>query len=155
VVQHAIRWLERCGDRFDAVCLLQPTNPLRRADDITRCIELFERSHADAVMTVLPVPAEYNPHWIYFEAGDGSLHLSTGEPAPIPRRQDLPPAFHREGSVYVTARDVVIEGNSMYGRRVLGCPMDPDRSVNINGQDDWDRSERMLQERTRLERSCR
>ena len=30
VVQHAVRWLEERGDRYDAVCLLQPTNPLRR-----------------------------------------------------------------------------------------------------------------------------
>src|SRR2546426_5055707 len=29
VVQHALRMLTAAGDRFDAVCLLQPTNPLR------------------------------------------------------------------------------------------------------------------------------
>src|SRR5262245_49368383 len=34
VIQHAVRWLEVRGDSFDAVCLLQPTNPLRRPDDI-------------------------------------------------------------------------------------------------------------------------
>ncbi len=145
VVQHALRTLEAAGEQFDAVCLLQPTNPLRRAVDIDACITLFEREQADSVVTVLPVPAEYNPHWVYFRAADGSLRLSTGESTPIPRRQALPPAFHREGSVYVTRRDVILEENSLYGQRVLGVELDPARSVNIDTPDDWAHAEALLQ----------
>lgn len=145
VVQHALRTLEAAGEQFDAVCLLQPTNPLRRAADIDACITLLEREQADSVVTVLPVPAEYNPHWVYFRAADGSLRLSTGESTPIPRRQALPPAFHREGSVYVTRRDVILEENSLYGQRVLGVELDPARSVNIDTPDDWAHAEALLQ----------
>ena len=145
VVQHALRTLEAAGEQFDAVCLLQPTNPLRRAVDIDACITLFAREQADSVVTVLPVPAEYNPHWVYFRAADGSLRLSTGESTPIPRRQALPPAFHREGSVYVTRRDVILEENSLYGQRVLGVELDPARSVNIDTPDDWAHAEALLQ----------
>ena len=144
VVRHALAWMEAHGDYFDAVCQLQPTNPLRRTEDIDACIELLERSGADAVMTVLPVPAEHNPHWVYFRDEGGRLRLSTGEAAPIPRRQELPPAFHREGSVYVTRRDVVMEGNSLYGERVIGHLMDADRCVNIDGPEDWERAEALL-----------
>src|SRR5690606_26912718 len=88
VVKHAVQWLETRGEYFDAICLLQPTNPLRRSEDIDNCIDLLERSHADAVVSVAPVPVKYNPHWVYFQGEDGLLHLSTGEAAPIPRRQD-------------------------------------------------------------------
>jgi CMP-N-acetylneuraminic acid synthetase len=144
VVQHALRWFEEHGSAFDAICLLQPTNPLRRAADIDRCIEMLDRSDADSVMTVLPVPAEHNPHWVYFQDADGALHLSTGEPMPISRRQDLPPAFHREGSVYVTRRDVVMEAGTLYGTRTLGCVVNADDSVNIDDQDDWDLAEKRL-----------
>src|ERR1035437_5503200 len=52
VVQHAVRWLEQRGDSFDRVCLLQPTDALRRAEHIDACIELLESSGADAVGTV-------------------------------------------------------------------------------------------------------
>ena len=144
VVQHAVRWLEQRGDSFNSVCLLQPTNPLRRAEHIDACIELLESSGADAVVTVLPVPAEHNPHWVYFRNPEGILKLSTGEPAPIARRQDLPPAFHREGSVYVTRRRVLIEQNSLYGERLVGFLMDPAESVNIDSPADLDRAERLL-----------
>lgn len=144
VVRHAISALEAAGDRFDAICLLQPTNPLRRSDDIDACISLLVESGADAVVTVLSVPAEHNPHWVYFRDEQGFLHLSTGEAVPIPRRQELPPAFHREGSVYVTRRDVLVEGNSFYGTKLLGYPIDPARSVNIDTLDDWLRAELLI-----------
>lgn len=144
VIQHAVRWVEGKGDHFDAVCLLQPTNPLRLPEDIDACIELLASSAADAAVTMLPVPPEHNPHWVYFRAADGLLSLSTGEPAPIPRRQDLPPAFHREGSVYVTRRDVVMEENSLYGKRLVGHLMEAARSVNIDTPADWDRAEYLL-----------
>lgn len=144
VVEHAIRFMEATGERFDALCLLQPTNPLRKREDIDGCIELLIESGADAVVTVLPVPSEHNPHWVYFKDEAGYLRLSTGEPAPIPRRQELPPAFHREGSVYVTRRDVLIDQGSFYGSRLLGFPIDPARSVNIDTLDDWHRAEKLL-----------
>ena len=144
VAQHAIRALEAEGDRFDALCLLQPTNPLRRPEDIDACIELLERSDADAVVTVLPVPVEYNPHWVYFRDADGFLCLSTGESTPVPRRQELPAAFHRDGTVYVTRRDVLMERNSFYGSRLICYPMDPSRSINIDTMEDWVRVEERI-----------
>lgn len=144
VVQHALRWLEASGDRFDAVCILQPTSPLRSPVIIDGCIELLEQEHVDTVMTVLPVPAEHNPHWVFFKDGDGLLHLSTGEPTLIPRRQDLPPALHREGSVYVTRRDVVLLDERILGKRVMGYCLDPARSVNLDEEKDWQRAEVLL-----------
>ena len=147
VVQHAVGWMETQSEHFDAVCLLQPTNPLRRAEDIDACLELLERNDLDAVVTILPVPAEYNPHWVYWQSEDGSLRLSTGEETPIARRQDLPPAFHREGSVYVTRRRVLMEENSLYGKRLAGYRLNPEQCVNIDTSEDWERAERLLQAR--------
>jgi CMP-N-acetylneuraminic acid synthetase len=144
VVQHALRWLESAGERFDAVCLLQPTHPLRRTEDIDACIALCDRSGADAVVTVLEVPPEFNPRWTYLRSDSGALTLATGESAPIPRRQDLPPAFCREGSVYVSRRDAVLEEGSLYGRVLLGVTVERARSVNLDTPADWSRAEALL-----------
>lgn len=144
VVIHALRTLEAAGERFDAVCLLQPTNPLRSSADIDRCVELLQG--ADSVLSVLAVPHEYNPHWVYFRDEMGMLRLSTGEATPIARRQDLPPAYHRDGSVYVTRTEVVLTEKSLYGKRVLSYLIAPERSVNIDTLEDWERAERMLRE---------
>jgi CMP-N-acetylneuraminic acid synthetase len=141
VVQHALRDREAHGERYDAVCLLQPTSPLRRAEHVDACVELLEQSGADAVVTVLPVPPEHHPYWVFFRDPDGRLRPSTGVALPT-RRQDLPPAFHREGSVYVTRRDVVLKAGSLYGTRLLGYPVPA--AVNIDTEEDWRRAEALL-----------
>jgi CMP-N-acetylneuraminic acid synthetase len=145
VIQHAVRWVEEQGGRYDAICLLQPTNPFRSGSVIDRCIELLERSGADAITTVLPVPDEYNPHWVYFQQPDGLLRLAMGQDNPLPRRQLLPAAYHREGAVYVTLRDVLMEQNSLYGKRLAGYILgDADSCVNIDNPSDLKRAEALL-----------
>ncbi len=144
VVHHAVSSMEDQGELFDAICLLQPTNPFRRSEDIDACIHLLETTNADAVVTVLPVPEEHNPHWVYFVDESGLLRLSTGEVSPITRRQELPPAYHREGSVYVTRRDVLMKENSLYGRRLVGHCIEQESSVNIDRVSDWVRAEELV-----------
>jgi CMP-N,N'-diacetyllegionaminic acid synthase len=148
VVQHALLTLKENGEDFDAVCLLQPTNPLRRAEDIDACVELFIRSNADCVISVLPVPHEYNPKWVFWKNGDGKMSLSTGDTEIIPRRQDLPPAFHRDGSVYVTRSDIIINRGSLYGDNVQGYEMSPEFSANIDTEDDWQAIEKRFARRS-------
>jgi CMP-N,N'-diacetyllegionaminic acid synthase len=144
VVRHALTSLEAAGDRFDAVCLLQPTTPFRGEGEIDMCVTLLERTLADAVMTVRRVPDEYNPHWTYTRDLNGCLRLVTGETVPIARRQDLPPVFHRDGSVYVTRRDVVLERDTLYGDRLLGYVIERGPWVNIDTPADWARAEELI-----------
>lgn len=143
-VQHALRWLEAAGERVDAVCLLQPTAPFRTADQIDGCIDLLERANHDAVVTIVPVPAEYHPDWAYRRRPDGTLRLWTGGRDPVSRRQDLEIAYCRSGDVYVTRRDAILVQGSLYGSSVAGYPIDPAGTVNLNDPDDWERAERML-----------
>jgi len=143
VLRHVVATLEAAGDRYDATCLLQPTNPLRAHDTIDRCIELMETTGCDSVVTVLPVPDEHNPYWVFFRDARGSLVPAMPGPL-VPRRQDLPAAFHREGQVYLTRRDVLMEQGSLYGASMQGYPIDPARSVNIDTPADWERAEAVL-----------
>jgi CMP-N-acetylneuraminic acid synthetase len=145
VLQHAVRWLEANeADQYDVICLLQPTNPLRSANVIDACIFQLEQSGADSLVTMLPVPAEYNPHWVYFRQPDCTFRLCTGERNPIPRRQELPPAYHREGSVYLTTRDVLMEQSTLFGAKLVGYVLSPEQCVNIDSEADWERAETML-----------
>jgi len=144
VLQHAVTFLEDRGRKYDAVCVLQPTSPLRRPEHIDGCVNLLFTSQAEAVMTVLPVPHQYNPHWVYLADQTGTLRISTGDNEPISRRQELPTAFHREGSVYVVRRDVLMKRNSLYGEKLLGYPMDEADSINIDDPADLSRAEELL-----------
>jgi len=140
VIQHAVDWLRSAGDAFDAICLLQPTTPFRTAAEIDRCVSLLAESGADTVLSVLRVPAEHHPAWVYVGTLETGLRLATGAAEPIARRQALPPAFHRDGAVYV-ARSALIDAGTLYGALVLGVEMDPARYVNIDELADWSRAE--------------
>ena len=150
VVEHAVMTLREQGDNYDAVCLLQPTNPLRRPADVDACVDMLEGSDADSVISVLPVPHEYNPRWVFWRGTGGELSLSTGEAEPVARRQDLPAAVHRDGTVYVTRFETIVREKNLYGSRIHGYEIDPLHSANIDTEDDWaaaeERLRRMIQQ---------
>ncbi len=144
VVLHALDWLQDQGEQYDAVCLLQPTSPLRRSSDIDGCIDLCEQSGADCVLSVLPVPDRHNPHWVYFLDEGGFMQLALGDGEPVPRRQELPQAYHREGSVYVCRVEVMRRRGSLYGHQILPYMLTPAQSINLDEEADWQRAERLL-----------
>ncbi len=135
VVQHALAALAELGERFDAVCLLQPTNPLRLPEDVDGACKLLAGSDASAVVSVERVPHAYHPYWAYLTDEEGVLRLAVSGPV-VPRRQELPTAWVREGAVYVTRTSVVLEEGSLYGSRVLAYRMPSDRSGNIDTPED-------------------
>lgn len=143
VVQHAIAFLESQNECYDAVCLLQPTSPFREKGFIDRAITKFSENKCDALVSVLPVPQEFNPHWVFEPDGSGLLHLATGEKDIIKRRQELPTAFFRDGSVYLTKVETIKKG-SFYGDRLSYIEGNPIFHANIDTPEDWARAEKQL-----------
>ncbi len=144
VVLHAINFLEGQGKFYDAICLLQPTCPFRAKGFIDRAIDQFIQKDADCLVSVLPVPHEFNPHWIFEPDMKGELHIATGEKEIIKRRQDLPPAFFRDGSIYITKTSVIKEQQSFYGKHMVYIESEPLFYVNIDNENDWIKAENKL-----------
>lgn len=144
VVIHALKTLEKTGKNFDAVCLLQPTNPFRGGNLIKNCIDKFQEKDFDAVVSVERVPAEYNPHWQFHQDASGFLKIVTGENEIISRRQDLPITYKRDGSIYLTKVQIIKEFNSFYGCK-LGFVEVPEGQINIDTIEDWIKAEEFLQ----------
>ena len=143
VVQHAIAFFESQNVFFDAVCLLQPTNPFREKGCIDRALEKFISSGADCLVSVLEIPHEFNPHWAFEPTENGLLKIATGEEEIISRRQNLPKAFHRDGSIYIT-KTKVIKNGSLYGKSIAYIESNPQFHVNIDTLKDWETAEKIL-----------
>ena len=143
VVQHAIAFFESQNVFFDAVCLLQPTSPFREKGFIDKAIEKFINSKADSLVSVLTIPDEYNPHWAFEEDENGLLKIITGEEQIISRRQELPKAFHRDGSIYIT-KTATIKNDSLYGKSISYIESNPQFHVNIDTMNDWQNAEQLL-----------
>jgi CMP-N-acetylneuraminic acid synthetase len=144
VVIHAVTALQEEGMHFDAVCLLQVTNPFRTSSQIDKAIEKFKSANTDSLISVLTVPHEFNPHWVFESSPDGHLRLATGEDEIIKRRQDLPPAYIRDGAIYIVKTEVLLNQKSLYGNSIAFIESDPERHVNIDTMSDWQLAEELV-----------
>ena len=137
-VMHALSFYENKGIIFDAVCLLQATCPFRKVEDIFGAIEAFESSEADSLISVKEVPHQYNPHWVFESKPNSSyLKIATGEAQIITRRQELPKAYYRDGSIYITSTDTLKKSKSLYGEKVAWYQSTNPFHVNIDTLEDW------------------
>jgi N-acylneuraminate cytidylyltransferase len=143
VLQHALEYYATIGEHFDAICLLEATSPFRSLEFLEAAIAKFISTDADSLVSVLPVPSNYNPHWTFEEDAVGFLKIATGESTIIPRRQELPKAYFRDGSIYLTKSEVIKSG-SIYGVKTTFLENDPLYYVNIDTQEDWIAAEEWL-----------
>lgn len=144
-IVHALKWYETQNIFFDAVCLLQVTSPFRTVEFLDKAIEKFIEQGSDSLVSVQKVPHEYNPHWTFEANSDGNLKIATGETEIISRRQDLPTAYHRDGSIYITKTNVILKENSLYGKNIAFIESEPEFYVNIDTMQDWEKAEEMIQ----------
>jgi CMP-N,N'-diacetyllegionaminic acid synthase len=143
VVQHAITFFEEQQLFFDAVCILQPTSPFREVNSIDKAIQKFIKSKVDTLVSVLKVPHQFNPHWVFEENETGNLKIATGESKIISRRQELPPAYYRDGSIYLVKTELIKEG-ILFKNKIGYIESNPEFNVNIDTIEDWQLAEKLL-----------
>ena len=144
VVQHALRMLEEAGDAFDAVCLLQPTNPFRQSEDIDGAIDLLDRTGADSVISFVEVGEKHPARMKYIAADGRVVDPPFAEAVEGQRRQDLPKIYLREGSIYLTRTLVLVRDGSFKGRDCRGWIVPEERACNIDTPFDLFLAEQML-----------
>jgi CMP-N-acetylneuraminic acid synthetase len=148
VLQHAVKYVEQQDDIvLDWVLLLQPTAPLRKTEDIKTAMTLAHRDTCDSVISVVQV---FAVHPILMKRIENNRLLPyCMEEKEGTRRQDYdPPAFMRNGAIYLTRRDVIMNKNSIWGESICPYVMPPERSVSIDDEMDLKLLEIMIQERT-------
>ena len=145
VLQDVVRKLEAGGEVYDAILTLQPTNPLRRTQDIDGAIDLLEKTGADSVISFVDV-GERHPARMKWIDADGRVsdppfaEVFEGQP-----RQQLKKLYLREGSIYLTRRSVLMEQNSLKGKDCRAWIVPEERARNIDTLFDLRIAEQILQ----------
>lgn len=145
VIIHALQWYKNQNSFFNAVCILQVTSPFRTVDFLDKAIKEFREKDTDSLVSVQRVPHAYNPHWTFEVNSNGILKIATGETEIIPRRQELPTAYHRDGSIYITKTEILLNEHSIYGKSTAFIESNPEFYVNIDTMQDWEKAEEMIQ----------
>lgn len=146
LIRHALTWLEEHESaRPDAVMLLQPTSPLRNAQHIDAAVDLLTSTGADSVVSVVPVPHQFNPVSV-LKLVDGRLVPFVEGPL-ITRRQDKPVVFARNGPAIVLTRRPILEQGRLYGPDCRPLIMAADESADIDEPRDLEYVEHLLARR--------
>lgn len=144
VILHVLDYYKERGQEFDAVCLLQATSPFRTIAFLDKAIENFIKNGTDSLISVLEVPHEFNPHWVFEVNEDENLVIATGEKEIISRRQELPKSYHRDGSIYITKTSVLIDQKSLFGKTISYIESSKENYVNIDTMGDWEIAEKLV-----------
>jgi CMP-N-acetylneuraminic acid synthetase len=144
VVRHAVDFVEaRDGTRLDWVLTLQPTAPFRSPADIEAAVALAGSDpDADSVISVVEV---IDSHPVFVKKlVDGYIEPFCVEEVEGVRRQEIePPAYKRNGAIYVTRREL-LESGQLRGQRQRAYVMPVERSINIDAPLDLIVAEAML-----------
>jgi CMP-N-acetylneuraminic acid synthetase len=143
VVKHALAQ----GD-YEFVVILQPTAPLRTADDIDAALQILFETGADSVVSVYQVD-DHHPARMY-RLIDGQLIPYDTEPT-ARLRQALPPVYHRNGAVYACQTRLVWEQETLLGPDLRPYIMPRARSVNIDDELDLAFADLLLSRRQQVE----
>lgn len=134
VLIHALDFYESQGIHYDTMVLLQPTSPLRTANDVRSCLQLYT-PEIDMVVSVMQ--AATNPYYNAFETDEnGFLHISKGD-GKYTRRQDAPKVWEYNGAVYVinTASLRKMKLGEFTRRKMY--EMSRERSIDLDTPTDW------------------
>ena len=130
-IAHAVRQVEALEDPFRTIVDLSVTAPLRSIDDIRGAIEMQE-AHGGNVIT--GCVARNNPYFSLVEIVGGVARVAKKSFAL--RRQDAPPCFDMNGSIYVWGRDFLANPRVFYDDTAL-YEMPADRSFDIDTETDF------------------
>ena len=117
VLLHALETTEAAdGRRYEIVVMLQPTSPLRTAEQVSATIRMLAAGAWDSVWTVSETDSKAHP-LKQLTVADGQLDYYDPKGAEIIARQQLQPVFHRNGIAYAMTRACLVEQRTIKGRR--------------------------------------
>ena len=123
------------GETPEWIILLEPTCPMRTAEDVRNCLKLLGERGFDSVATFKD--AELNPHRAW-RLVDGSPEVFIPGAVPWVPRQQLPKAYQLNGAVYVfRARLLAQEAKSLLVGKLGAVWMPRERSQDIDEHIDF------------------
>jgi CMP-N,N'-diacetyllegionaminic acid synthase len=146
VLLHAIEAIRVLGEweveERGWVVLLQPTSPLRRAEDIDDAIRALEESGGLGLVSVTEVDREV--YKLMAVGEDGFLRGMVSPQAPFMRRQDCPTVVRPNGAIYIYKASAFLEAGGFFFQGVIPFLMDPDRSLDIDSPEELATAEEYL-----------
>lgn len=146
--RHAVQWVrDHYGpDSFETFVSLPVTAPLRKTEDVERCLDAFKAPPAcDIVITM--TRARSNPYFNMVRmTADGLVTLAITDGAKPVRRQDAPKVFDMTCVAYVTTPNHIMTTDGLFDGRVKGVEVDEISAIDIDTEFDLKLAEMFARE---------
>jgi CMP-N,N'-diacetyllegionaminic acid synthase len=146
VIEHALDQLPP----HEYLILLQPTSPLRTGADIDAAFALMLQCGAPSCVSVCE--ADQSPYLMYQVRSDERLESVLPPLSGSTRRQDLPPIYLLNGSIYIARTDWLRQTRSFLSEATVAYRMPIERSIDIDTADDFERFRSMVEQPSALKR---
>ena len=129
--RHAIKYLEKEGEKNFNLIVLPTTSPLRREVDVNNCITEFEKGNSDVVITV--TEPHRNPYFNMVQNNKlGFSEIVVNDKNKFTRRQDSPEVFDMTTVAFVASVPFVKEYDHIFEGRVRSVEVPKKYSIDID-----------------------
>ncbi|MBT6774377.1 aminotransferase class III-fold pyridoxal phosphate-dependent enzyme [Candidatus Woesearchaeota archaeon] len=131
VLLHALDFCEKSGEHYDYIIQLDPTSPLRKAEDIDCALEMLDSNEKAESIVGVAQPESSHPEFTMTFHADGlikplgaglGIELG-GDSSHAKRRQDLGEVYFPEGTVYISEVEAFKQKKTFYHQLTMGYPV--------------------------------
>ena len=130
VVREVLLNYKAMGKEFDTVMLLQPTSPLRKAQDIVNAYRLMAEKNADSVVGVCEM--DHSPMWSNVLPENCCLEGFIQDEVKERGRQALDTYYRINGALYLTKLDYSNLTFDLYTQNGFAYKMEKSSSVDVD-----------------------
>ncbi len=141
-VLHAIDWFKGNDQTYDIIVVLQPTSPLRAAEDIDKAIEFLFIKNAKAIISVCQT--DHHPYWCGTLPENHCMSDFLKPEALNKPRQMLPVFYSLNGAVYVSCAEYLKKKKSFFTEETYAYIMPRERSIDIDTELDFNIAETLI-----------
>jgi CMP-N,N'-diacetyllegionaminic acid synthase len=136
VVIHALNFFKNKNINFDYVIILEPTSPLTTSSDIDKAIKLIDKRKTDSLVSIYK-SERYHPYF-HYKLSKKLLLKSFFKKINHARRQDLPPSYFLDGSIYIVRVNYFLKKKKIINNRMTGFVISKIKSFEIDDEIDYE-----------------
>ncbi|MDU9020994.1 acylneuraminate cytidylyltransferase family protein [Pseudomonas corrugata] len=130
VLIHALESLAKEEIRPARLMLLQPTSPLRKAEDICQSVQRMDDTKAESIISVCR--CEHSPLWSNTLGADGFMGDFLRPEILNQRSQDLPVYYRLNGAIYLAKTESFLREGGFFMSDSQAFIMPTERSIDID-----------------------
>ena len=128
--------------KFDVICMLQPTSPLRKIIHLKKCLEILKKNKLDAVWTISKISDKYHPIKI-LNTKSKKLDYFSKKGSEFKSRQLLESMYIRNGIAYLFSRNAILKENKILPKKT-GYLIINEPVVNVDNMSDLKKARKLI-----------